>query len=335
MDYKRFFLALKEGNLPLCLLLDGEEEYVKLSALAQLRQAFLAPGAGVLDESVLPEKAGFAQISEACETLPFLSEKRLVIVKESQLCLSSGRGGEEDADRVCAYVDGLPETTLLVFLVKGNADMRKKLPKKIAAKKGDVRFSFLVPREQALFVQRQLNAFGKRIAADAMEELLLRAGPPLERLEGESSKLAHYLGDRGEVALKDVEEVVARSAESTAFQMLDALLGRRAKPALSMFEELRARGESGFGILALLTGQLRRMLHLCLLTEGGMARGEAAQSLALSPYVAGKVAESARGYGSGQLKAMLARCIETDYALKSGRLREESAIEMLLLAFLA
>ncbi|MDR2514012.1 MAG: DNA polymerase III subunit delta [Christensenellaceae bacterium] len=335
MDYKRFFLALKERSLPACLLLDGEEEYVKLSALAQLRQAFLAPGAEVLDESVLPERAGFAQISEACETLPFLSEKRLVLVKESPLCQSSGRGGEEDADRLCAYLDSLPETTLLIFVVKGGADMRKKLPKKIAAQKGDVRFSFLAPREQAMFVQRQMGAFGKRIAAEAMEELLLRAGPPLERLEGESAKLAHYLGERQEAALEDVETIVARSAESTAFQMLDALLQRRAKPALSMLEELRARGESGFGILALLTGQLRRMLHLSLLMGAGLARGEAAQSLSLSPYVAGKVAESARGYAPGQLKVMLARCIETEYALKSGRLREEGAIEALLLAFLA
>ena len=44
LNYKEFFNLLRGGGLPGALLFDGEEEYIKDSALAQLRSKLLPEG---------------------------------------------------------------------------------------------------------------------------------------------------------------------------------------------------------------------------------------------------------------------------------------------------
>ena len=49
MNYKDFFSKLRGGELPRVLLLEGEEEYTKDSALHQIRQKILPEGLEELD----------------------------------------------------------------------------------------------------------------------------------------------------------------------------------------------------------------------------------------------------------------------------------------------
>ena len=53
MNYKDFFSKLRGGELPRVLLLEGEEEYTKDSALHQIRQKILPEGLEELNETPL------------------------------------------------------------------------------------------------------------------------------------------------------------------------------------------------------------------------------------------------------------------------------------------
>ena len=83
LNYKDYFSKLRSGELPQALLFDGEEEYTKDSALAQLRAKVLPEGLEEMNETPLSGTASAAEIVDACEMLPFLSPKRLVVVRGS------------------------------------------------------------------------------------------------------------------------------------------------------------------------------------------------------------------------------------------------------------
>lgn len=134
MDYKQYYADLSGKRLPNLLLFDGEEEYVKESALEALRKALLPEGMESLNETRFAEKTGVELLVDACETLPFLAEKRLVQVTDSPLCLSGRADSEEKA--LLAYLDRLPESCCLLFFVRGNADGKRALVKRVEAAGG-------------------------------------------------------------------------------------------------------------------------------------------------------------------------------------------------------
>ena len=117
------------------------------SALRQLREKLLKGEFGGLNETVLlgPDAA---ELIACGETLPFLSDRRLVLVRESSW-FSQGRGGEEEqagkaegsADAVADYLDKLPDSLCLVFFVRGKANASRKLYKRIEKLGGVVSLS--------------------------------------------------------------------------------------------------------------------------------------------------------------------------------------------------
>ena len=79
MNHKEFFKAVKSGQIGSLYLMEGVEEYIKQSALEQLRKAVLPVGLEVLNESVL-ENPSLHVLKAAAETLPFMADRRLVLV---------------------------------------------------------------------------------------------------------------------------------------------------------------------------------------------------------------------------------------------------------------
>ena len=69
------------------------------------------------------------QLIAAAETLPFMADRRMVVVSESGMLTGKARDYDEaaSAERLKTYLPELPDTTALVFYVRGAADKRKKL----------------------------------------------------------------------------------------------------------------------------------------------------------------------------------------------------------------
>ena len=93
MNRNEFVQALKAGKVSGAYLFEGVEENIKSVTLAALRKAVLADGLAELNESVM-ENPSAGEIIAACETLPFASDKRLVVVREL-----NGTTGRSEADR--------------------------------------------------------------------------------------------------------------------------------------------------------------------------------------------------------------------------------------------
>ena len=93
MNRNEFVQALKAGKVSGAYLFEGVEENIKSVTLAALRKAVLADGLAELNESVM-ENPSAGEIIAACETLPFASDKRLVVVRE--LNGTTGRSEAEE-----------------------------------------------------------------------------------------------------------------------------------------------------------------------------------------------------------------------------------------------
>ena len=106
------------------------------------------------------ENPSAGEIIAACETLPFASDKRLVVVRE----LNGTTGRSEAEERLVSYIPKVPDSCVLVIYVRGKADGRKKLYSAVKKKGGIVSFEPLGDAELNGWIVRVFQQNGKKCA---------------------------------------------------------------------------------------------------------------------------------------------------------------------------
>ena len=73
--------------------------------------------------------------------------------------------------------------------------------------------------------------------------------------------------------------------------------------------------------------QYRNMLYYKLSREAGMPDPEIARQIGVPPFAVRRLADQVRRETAQSLKEKLDLCVDTDYAIKSGRMRDDAALE--------
>ena len=330
MDRKEFSQLIKSGQVQGAYLFEGVEENIKAATLAALRKALLPEGLEELNESLMDAPATDAVIA-ACETIPFMADKRLVIVREHPALM-----GRADADeRLIEYIPNVPESAILVFLCRGKADARKKLYGAIKKANGIVSFAPLTDAELNAWIVKTFAGLGKTVSPQTASVLSFTVGSDTALLRREIEKLAALAGDRDTVTEQDVHAVATRSVECTVFEMVDAVVAGQQGKAFGLLRDMLTTGSDRLGILAMLLRQFRLMQHIKIMQFEKLSPGDIKQRLGIAPFAAERCMRQASGYTGGQVKKAVQICLNTEYMVKSGGYNQEGALESAMLQIFA
>lgn len=335
MDHRTFFDELKQGKIAPCYVLEGPEEYIKRSALEALRKRLLPPGLEDMNEARLTDPDA-GSIIAAAETLPFMAEKRLVVVLESgMLC---GRAKEYDeaasAALLAEYLKNPPDTACIVFYVRDKADGRKKLYAALKKTACMVQFNTLDEREMTRWIAQTLKKMDKRISQQTCQKLTFTAGNNLNLLAGELQKLASYAGEREEILPEDIDAVCVRTTAYRVYDLTATLLRGDARQAFTLAQALLRDGEEPLYLLSLVQGECRRMLAVKLLRGSGMNSDAIAATIGAPAFAVRQLSSQVGRYTEEQLRSMADCCMDTEYRVKSGQIAAEGALEMSMLQLL-
>ena len=330
MDRKEFSQLLKAGNVKGAYLFEGVEENIKAATLQALRKAILPEGLEELNETLMDAPQTDAIIA-ACETLPFMADKRLIIVREHPALT-----GRADADeRLIAYIPQVPESAVVVFLCRGKADARKKLYTAIKKANGVVSFAPLTDAELNAWIVKTFAGLGKTVSPQTASVLSFTVGSDTALLRREIEKLAALAGDRDTVTEEDVHAVATRSVECTVFEMVDAVVAGQQGKAFGLLRDMLTTGSDRLGILAMLLRQFRLMQHIKIMQFEKLSPGDIKQRLGIAPFAAERCMRQASGYSGGQVKKAVQICLNTEYMVKSGGYNQEGALESAMLQIFA
>ena len=337
MNHSEFFAALKRGEIARCYVLEGEEEFTKKSALTALRAQVAGGDFSAMNDTRLVDPAPDALIA-AAETLPFLSDRRFIEVRDSAMLLS-GKAKNYDEDtavkRLAEYLDQLPDTACIAFVVSGKCDGRKRLYQLLKKKATLVAFDPLDDRELTQWIAKTLSRAGKQISLAACQRLWFSAGRDLTLLSNEIGKLIGYTGERSDVTEADVDAICVKSTEYKVYDLADALLSGQGAKALQMLSALLRDGEERLMLLALLGRQCRQLKSAKALSAAGAQPGEIAGKLGIPPFATRKTLSLAQRYSLPQLSQMARLCLDAEYDTKSGVIMEQGALEQVMLKILA
>lgn len=327
-------------------LLHGDEEFTRSEALASLRRRVLGEDdLGELNLAVLSPPPDLAALRDHADTLPFLGETRLVVVKGWLEALSRdmARGdasARARADALAEYLDRIPESTHLVFVEDVRVDERHPVLQRIRtlAEQGQAEVHlFILPhnaRERREFVLRWMRdrarGMGIDLAPEAANRLADTVGNDLRLLHQELSKLRAYAGPGGFITLEDVERLVPYTGEANIFHMITAIGEGDARRATIILQQTLAAGQHPLQILALLARQYRIYMGLKDLVEQGRPHDEVAQALRVPPWTVRRDVRIARRMSWRALERIMERLLETDVAIKQGNIDATLAIQLLV-----
>lgn len=333
MERRAFFEAIEKGDIAACYVLEGPEEYIKRSALEALRRRLLPTGLEDINESRLTDPDADTLIA-AAETLPFMADRRLVVVQESGMLQGRAKGYDEarSAAALGDYLKNPPDTACIVFYVRDKADGRKKLYAQLKKCAEIVQFTSLDEREMTRWIAQTLKKMGKQISAPTCQKLTFTAGSELYALSGELQKLAAYAGERSEILPEDIDAVCAKTTAYRVYDLSNALLRGEAKTAFTLAKSLQRDGEEPLMLLSLLQNECRRMLAVKLLRS--LPPDAIAAQIGAPPFAVRQMYGQVTRYTEAQLRAMADACMDTEYGVKSGALPAEGALEKAMLQVL-
>jgi DNA polymerase-3 subunit delta len=258
------------------------------------------------------DSAEAESIVAACNTMPFASDLRLVVVRDI------GKMSKAGMDVLATYVADPSPTTVLALA-------GDKLAKNLKLYKAVERVGDVVDRKMGkadfpAVVRRMFEQAGKSITLDGAEELVSAVGYDLRRLSAEVDKAVAFVGDRTEVTREDVADVTTTTAPTSVWDYTEALGDRDCRRALARLNDLLGEGESIFGLHAMGLRALRELLAVrAMLDRGHATPSQVARELGRQEWQMKRAVRQARNFRSEELVGLLIAAAEAEAQMKTSR----------------
>ena len=243
------------------------------------------------------------EIVALCNTMPFLSEKRLIVVRNIH------KPGAQQVEPILRYVENPSDFTTLIMTIEGQKE-NKPFTKKLATTVHVLQFDPLKGAGLIDWIQQRAKLYSKKMDKDAAFLLADITGSNTWFIATELEKLSLYAGVRETITLKDVEFLVMRSNEPSIFAFMDSLFDRK-KDAIFRLYELETSGIQELEIISRIENAAIQHYQILF--------GKQGKKSGVHPFVEKKISSRKSLWRASQLKSLLREIRALEQSLKSGR----------------
>ena len=325
---------IKKGELAPVYLIIGEESYFIDETVKRLKEALGTEEEIEMSTFDLEEMPVDVVMDEA-DTIPFFSERKLVIAKNASFLKATEKGKEKidhDVKRLEAWLANPSDFSVTVFIAPyEKLDERKKVTKMMKEQAFVIQAE--TPKEQdlAVWIQGLVNTQGNTITQGAIEQLVSMVGANMLQLQMEIEKLSLYVGEGGEITTALVEDLVAKTLEQDAFKMLNAYFANDPVAALSIYHDLLRQKQEPIMLVGLLASNVRTMSNVFYLLKKGYHPQQIAKNLKIHPYRVKLMVQQRNRPSEESLLKALYQLAQVDLQLKTTGGNRERYLELFLL----
>jgi DNA polymerase-3 subunit delta len=304
-----------------------------------------------------------AEVENASATLPFLAERRLVIVegllarlaapakgkgKAGEAVVAAGPGPIEEAGdeegpspavlkgqtkAFLAYFEQVPDSTLLILVeedIAGGQALRKLQDLSRDGRARIITCEKLRRSDLPGWIRNRAQMRKVTLDGAAMMDLAEFVGDELRQIDQELIKLGDYARGRT-VTREDVRRLVPATRVASVFDLVDALGGGNGPVASKlMTHALDVDGEPPLRLLSMIARHYRQLLQLKAMQAQGVKGPEIARSLGIFEWKMTGMVNQANRHSFARLEQALERMLAADESIKTGRLTDREAMDVLL-----
>lgn len=327
---------IASGELGGLFVVAGEEKLL----VKRLARQLIKRGAGdafpEFNDQAFTDESSLDSVGDAAQALPFFSDRKCVSVADFDVETKNS----QDLDKLYELWELSPETTTLVFWYPtldfdGKRSTKWKKFLKQAEERGTVVFCERRSQSELLrYLTREGEKAGCVLSRQNGLKLLEYAGQDLTALGNEMEKLCAYALGRGEreITGEMIEELVAKSMETTVFLLAKALVAGEYGKAYTLLDTLFYQREEPIAIVGALGASYLDMYRVRAAVESGQSYEAAAQygDYKGKDFRLRNAQKNGRGVSQQVLRESLHLLLEADLALKGSRLDQRIILEELV-----
>jgi DNA polymerase III subunit delta len=319
---------------PTFYVLHGPDEFSRQAQLQTMRDQMGDPATAELNITVLDGKeASAADVIAAASAMPFLSDKRLVIVHGMLAWLSrkgAGKTGKAQLDTLADELPALPDFARVVFVETATLSERNAILKLAKTAPGGFHKKFEPPRNTVRWIINQArDEYDAEIEAQAAAALADVVSDDLRAADNELVKLTAYVAGERPIAPADVALLTTYVAEPDIFAMVDAIGQRDGTAALRLLHRL-LRDDEPLRLFGMIVRQFRLLILAREHLDSGGSPQQIAQAIGVHPFVGEKLSVQAKRFTLDQLEMIYHFLLETDFGIKTGKVHDHLALDLLI-----
>lgn len=336
MNYKDFFSSIKKDELANYYLFTGEEEYMMKLALEELKNKYISDDFESLNYTTIDAKnANLEKLINASETLPFMSSKKIVILKDISLFLEE----LEDKSKKTLYefITDLGDFLILIFM-DSTSSLRKNTKFYKIIKKNDrqVEFSKLMGQDMSNFINTLSKRNGKIISKvnskyfiDQTSYNSKNVDLNLYDIENEFLKIVDYAKST-EITKEDIDKILIKTIDTNIFQFLEAFSSKSVERSLMLLNQMYNSGEPIQRMFFMMIRQIRLILGYLIYKKKGYDNKNIQEKLGIKAYEFSKIAGQSRAFSLKELENIMKKLVEVDKLMKTSSVEDKLIVEAFL-----
>lgn len=333
ITYLQFQKHLSGTKIAPVYLISGEEHFLIDEAVKQLEKKINTDS---LNREVFqaPDVLG-KDIVFAVETLPFLTDKRVVILKMANKLKNA------DYEVITRIIENPVETSCFIILfpekLKGTTSKRKDLISLCSDSENCicVECKKFYEKDAKGFVVQEFKARGKTTSYDVVNQIVNESGTDLLNLSNEIEKICLFIGkDKKEITEDDFAKISGFTKEINVFMLANIIEAKNLKYALFILEKMLENGEKPINLLTAISSTVRKLLTAkSLLQEKKYSQQETMDYIRVPAFFNFRkdYLNNLSKFTLEHLKKSMKEVLKADIAIKTGKSDDILALENLLI----
>lgn len=293
----------------------GEDSYSSSKKLKLWQKEFIKKHSEDGVEVFAGRKFDSSRFATNIEAVPFLSEKKLVIIKDF-----FSKAKKEDMEKVSKAIEKTPDFCILVFHQNGPVDKRLGLYKKIKKLGTATEFKEKTPSEITAFILTKARREEIKISPLTANYISTHCGTNLWTISNELKKLKLFAQDK-EITSEMVNQLTTPSLSASIFKLTDTITEKNSRKALQVLKTLAESGEELTKVFFMIVRHFRILIQVHDMIKKNESRGTITKRLKQHPFVIQKTSAQSKNFTSEKLEEIYAKLLEIDKNFKTGVIR--------------
>jgi DNA polymerase-3 subunit delta len=315
-----------------CVLLFGDDTYTMKKNLDLLLKTNEINQEDI--ETYDYEEDGIEKIITSAMTLPFLSEKKAVIMRNCSFLTDKRNLSKEDNETLTRYCSYTNPTTLFIMLAPyEKLDSRKNIVKYLTKAIDNKQFSSSKESSTIYeYIQDEVRKNGLSIDPLALTQFVNRIGNNTVMLENELQKLITYSLNKKSIDSDMVYEIVTKDIDDNIFDLVNAVTNREISKAMDIYNDLKSIKIDPIWMLASIGNKLQEILYTKELLRLNYRKEDIMKYFKASSGRVYYMIQNANNVEDQLLIDTLSKVEELDYQIKSGQIDKFLGIELFILS---
>lgn len=338
MSYKLVLNLINKGKAPNSFLLYGDEEFLINDVVKIIKKAYIDRNFEDMNYNEFDKiEDCFSEFYEYATTFPFLSEKKLCIVKDSTFLTSGGSLNKNDEDKLINLIEQGNDSTIIVFQIKnGKPDSRKKIVKRLKEKNSIFEINKLNESELNKYILDKFNKNKIEISSGDASYIAINTGYleyesniSLYEVNNEIDKLISYSADIKKINRDDIDLLMIKSIESNIFKLVDYICEGKKTKTNEIIEEMLLNNTPVQFIIHMIIRQYRMLYHYIVLKNKGYSNDEIMNNMKIKKFIFMKLLNQSKNLTVKDIEIYMDKFLELDKKIKIGEIDSRIGLEVI------